>query len=88
MSQFSAAGVTSKGAPVRVLFGWDHAMGLWADVYDPSLDKDIPFVEYYPANVNELEAVLAKYKVNGHFATPEGVDMWPEAERIHWENMG
>ncbi len=60
MSQFSAAGVAPNGTPVRVLFGWDHTMGLWADVYDPSIDDDIPFVEYYPQNVDELKAKLIK----------------------------
>ncbi len=87
MSQFSAAGVTSKGAPVRVLFGWDHGMGLWADVYDPSLDEDDPFVQFYPLDVNELNAVLAKYKVNARLARPEMSHLWPKEERQEWENM-
>ncbi len=87
MSQFSAAGVAPNGTPVRLLFGWDHAMGLWADVYDPSLSQDEPFVEYYHATPEQLEAVLAKYNVNPAKATPEGIDLWPQFEREHWEQL-
>lgn len=64
MSQFSAEGTAPNGTTVRVLFGWNHAIGFWADVYDPSLDEDDPFVQSYPLDVNELNAVLSKYKVN------------------------
>ena len=87
MSQFSAAGVTSKGAPVRLLFGWDHAVGLWADVYDPSLDQGNPFVQFYPKTPDELKWVLTKYKVKPHSAIPEGIEFWSKEERQDWENM-
>ena len=87
MSQFSAAGVAPNGTPVRVLFGWDHAMGLWADVYDPSLGEDDPFVEYHPQNIDELKWVLTKYNVQALLANAEHIDMWPKNERQDWENM-
>ena len=87
MSQFSAAGVAPNGTPVRVLFGWDHAVGLWVDIYAPELDNDTPFVELYPPTPDHLKAVLAKYKVNGRTANAESVDLWPQAEREHWENL-
>ena len=64
MSQFSAAGVTSHGTPVRVLFGWDHFIGFWANVYDPSIDDEIPFVRFHSEIPDGLIAILTKYKIN------------------------
>ena len=87
MSQFSAAGVAPNGTPVNVLFGWDFVVGLYVDVYDPSLSEDFPFVEYYPKSWVEFAAVLNKHKINGHRAAPERIDKWPEAEREHWEEL-
>ena len=87
MSQFSAAGVTSKGAPVNVLFGWDCGRGLWASVYDPSLHPNIPFVEYRHQTPVKLKAVLNKYKVNANDAIPESVYSWPQDEQEQWAGM-